>query len=260
MSNNLNKLFYKDYYQGITFKYALAKNNQPTDFEKNRIKNTNKNLLKATLQPKTKELAQSLKSLSSHSLTLTVCYPGLVTGIGLVHDSKKLDGAFNLGMHFNYTYGVPVIYGSSVKGLLRAYFKEFYNGTIDKDALVADIFDGVNNNEPKPMYQRDVFFDAVLIEGCSKRNGKILDSDSITSHRAGALKEPNPVTFLKIAAGCRIRFFFNLKDSTVNGTPYSAVEKKNLFKDILLAVGAGAKTNVGYGQFEETAKDINENK
>lgn len=260
MCKNLNKLFYKDYYQGITFEYALADNNQPKGFEKNIIKNTNKNLLKATLQPKTKELTQSLKSLSSHSLTLTVCYPGLVTGIGLVHDSKKLDGAFNLGMHFNYTYGVPVIYGSSVKGLLRAYFKEFYNDTIDKDALMADIFDGVNNNEPKPMYQRDVFFDAVLIEGCSKRNGKILDSDSITSHRAGALKEPNPVTFLKIAAGCRIRFFFNLKDSMVNGTPYSAVKKKNLFKDILLAVGAGAKTNVGYGQFEETAKDINENK
>lgn len=249
---NLNKLFYKDYYNGISFEYAISEIGKPSAEEQNKIKATNDRLLKARL-PQNNLLEKSLSEIAGKNdcFELEVCYPGLITGIGMVHDSKKLEGAFNLGMHFNYTYGIPVIYGSTIKGILRSYFKEFYKGK-EADAMLADIFEGINNGKPKPVGKRDIFLDAVLVKGCEKRNGTILDTDSITSHKEGALKEPNPVTFLKIAAGCKIKFFFRFCKSEVNGVTLTESDKRDLFKEILLNVGAGAKTNVGYGQFKET--------
>lgn len=55
---------------------------------------------------------------------------------------------------------------------------------------------------------------------------------------------------LKIAPGCVMEFRFVLGDSIVNGRTYTADDKLNIFKDILLTMGIGAKTNVGYGQLE----------
>lgn len=247
MGRNLNKVFYKDYFNSIDFSYALN-DSTPKDSDKLAIGTVN-NLLLSSRLPRENKLADFYRSISEERFTLKVCYPGLVTGIGLVHDSKKLEGALNLGMHFDYTYGIPVIYGSSVKGVLRAYFKEFYKGN-KKEEMLKDIFDGIKKGAPKPMNERDVFFDAVLISGCKNRNGVILDTDSITSHREGPLKEPNPVSFLKVAAGSTFEFFFKLEDSDVGGEILSKRDKLDLFKEILLTVGAGAKTNVGYGQFE----------
>ena len=180
---------------------------------------------------------------------LKIAYPGLVTGTGLVHDSKKLDGAYNLGMHFDYTWGMPVVYGSSVKGVLRQYFKEFYDGELDKDELFEDIFNGedILKGSKKSIYHRDIFFDAVI-----KRtyNGRLLEDDSITPHKNNPLKNPIPITMLKIAPGCTIEFRFHLEDSHVHGGTFKKDKKLELFKKILLAVGVGAKTNVGYGQLE----------
>lgn len=55
---------------------------------------------------------------------------------------------------------------------------------------------------------------------------------------------------LKIASGCTIEFRFHLQDSKVKSGVLEKVEKRKMLKKILKAVGVGAKTNVGYGQFE----------
>ena len=152
-----------------------------------------------------------------------VAYPGLVTGIGINHEAK-IEGEFKLGVHFDYTYGMPVVYGSSVKGVLRAYFKDFYQGVCDATDLLHDIFCGETRDEamekkmykdcweekvkleknrkylPKSIYNRDIFFDAVITHADKK--GRILCSDSITPHGDNPLKNPTPLTFLKIAPGC----------------------------------------------------------
>lgn len=249
MSRNLGKLFYKDYYNGVDFSYAL-RGNDPSFGSKENIERVNQALLGSRL-PSPEEMDRLIGPIRTMAdgatFRLKVVYPGLVTGIGLVHDSKKLDGAFNLGMHFNYTYGVPVIYGSSIKGILRSYFTAFYEGQ-EKERMLADIFDGENNGKAKPQKERDVFFDAVLVSGDA--SGRIFETDAITPHREGPLNEPNPVTFLKIAAGATIEFFFRLTDSEVNGEILNKKDKLELFRKILMRVGAGAKTNVGYGQFE----------
>ena len=204
---------------------------------------------------------------TDHVFSLEIVYPGLVTGIGINHEAT-IEGEFKLGLHFDWTWGMPVIYGSSVKGVLRAWFKEFYKGNRDPDDYETEIFEGssrdieaekkrygqeweekvkyLNNRifSPKSIYDRDIFFDAVITAPDTK--GRILCSDSITPHGDNPLKNPTPITFLKIAPGCKLEFRFKL----VGGEDEKKM-KCNLFKEILTTVGVGAKTNVGYGQLKE---------
>lgn len=207
--------------------------------------------------------------------SLEISYPGLVTGVGTTHEAK-IEGEFKLGVHFDWTYGMPVIYGSSVKGVLRAWFCEFYEGNLDPIDLMMDIFEGACERDidaekkehgekweekvkkpenriykkRKSIYERDIFFDAVLVKPDKK--GRILCSDSITPHLQGPLKNPIPITFLKIAPGCTVEFRFKFVKSIVNGKFFDEQEKKLLFQKILTTVGIGAKTNVGYGQLKVT--------
>ena len=83
----------------------------------------------------------------TNRFSLTIQYPGLVTGIGINHEAK-IEGEFKLGVHFDWTYGMPVVYGSSVKGVLRAWFKEFYKPNETQpsvDDAFDSIFEGTNN-------------------------------------------------------------------------------------------------------------------
>lgn len=213
---------------------------------------------------------------------LEIQYPGLVTGVGISHKTK-ITGEFKLGVHFDWTYGMPVVYGSSVKGVLRAWFidtyytskEKYYECGIDGIDLMMEIFSGSydrdvvaekekygDNWEKKvkdpdnriyksrrSIYDRDVFFDAVIVK--ADPNGRILCSDSITPHLQGPLKNPIPITFLKIAPGCKLEFRFKLHNSDFGEDKiFTAELKKTLFKEILTTVGIGAKTNVGYGQLK----------
>jgi CRISPR-associated protein Cmr6 len=74
-----------------------------------------------------------------------------------------------------------------------------------------------------------------------------LGLDYITPHKDGPLKNPTPLPFLKILPGVTVNFQFQLHD----GYYLKAKGKLELFRKILLDFGVGAKTNVGYGQFQE---------
>lgn len=226
--NNIGKLFYKDYYKEVNFEEVIAGKETDLGDISERIKGSNHLTIPNCVKHDT--------------FKVTIQYPGLITGVGLVHDSKKIKGGYNLGMHFDYTYGMPVVYGSSVKGVLREYFKEFYEGDIDVKDLEEEIFSG-----KKSIYQRDIFFDAVIVE---TYNGKFLEDDYITPHTEGPLKNPIPIKMLKIAPGCKIEFRFRLVDSVIGDKVFKKEDKLKLFQKILTTVGVGAKTNVGYGQLK----------
>ena len=251
---NISKLFYRDYFQenrnpqvDYKFDFILSRNGKPSEAMIKEIARRNKAIKEVELKPIPKVSIVEKED----CFTLKILYPGLVTGIGLVHDSKKLEGGYNLGMHFDYTWGMPVVYGSSVKGVLREYFKEFYEGDIDSQKLEEDIFAGKSGNENKSIYHRDIFFDAVITKPYESNNKEhLLEDDSITPHKDGPLKNPLPITMLKIAPGCEIEFRFRLVDSVVDGKVFKKKDKLKLFKNILKTVGVGAKTNVGYGQLE----------
>lgn len=259
---NLHKYYYKDYFAGADFSPLL----NGGDSAMRDLKEKNQNLCSPNLL---KVIEKS--PLVNTVFTLEIQYPGLVTGVGIKHETK-IEGEFKLGVHFDWTHGMPVVYGSSVKGVLRsAFIEEQKNGRIlkyekyylekctgrewsqeDIKVLFDSIFEGKENGKSKSIYNRDIFFDAVIVEADSK--GRILASDSITPHGGenhdNPLENPTPLTFLKIASGCRMEFRFKLVDTIIDGKKFTAAQKKTLFEEILKTVGVGAKTNVGYGQLK----------
>ena len=258
---NIGYLYHKDYFKSIDFTYLLDSNIDIKPIIRV-IKNKNNAILNIIFT----EIIQANPAVNQR-FPLEIAYPGLVTGIGINHEAK-IEGEFKLGVHFDYTYGVPIVHGSSVKGVLRHYFEYFYLEFIaekisdeDKEKystkevvqdIIEDIFgsktNGNNSSKSKSIYNRDIFFDAVIIN--PDKEDRILASDSITPHLGGPLKDPNPITFLKIASGCTLEFRFKLVDSSINGLRLNAENKKQIFEKILREVGIGAKTNVGYGQFK----------
>ena len=195
-------------------------------------------------------LAATLDIPGTLAFTLKTTYPGLLIGAGYNHPKLKEDTEdFQIGFFFDHTTGLPVIPGSSIKGALRSvlpfsdddraekkrlYCKEVYRLSDDKIDRMTDLFD---DNET-------VFFDAYPIATDDDRK-KIFADDFITSHYSdepdGLFKDPNPIRFLKVRPGVTYRFQF-----------YADSHAVSLFKQIILDRGLGAKTNVGYGYFEET--------
>lgn len=135
------------------------------------------------------------------------------------------------------------------------------------EALERDIFDGLipqNGDQQLVMPSRDIFHDAIL---SGPENQTFLGNDFITPHnKAGKngipaeLRNPIPIQFLKILPGIQFTFQFCLPEKQyfreaktqqlVERTEYllTREQKIKLFKAILLDMGIGAKTNVGYGQ------------
>lgn len=67
--------------------------------------------------------AIKINGISEETFELTTIYPGLITGMGYAHNSILLDeGEFKNGFYFDYTTGLPVITGSSIKGVIRDAF------------------------------------------------------------------------------------------------------------------------------------------
>ncbi len=66
-------------------------------------------------------------------IELTTIYPGLLVGSGYSHYTKARGDA-SLGFYFDHTTGLPVIPGSSVKGVLRSAFEKA-NGNYVKELL-----------------------------------------------------------------------------------------------------------------------------
>ena len=243
---NLHKLYYKDYFSDVDFL------NLGSDSSKRAVLRSNQ-ILTAQVQLSDLIIPDLGKDLTE--LDMQVLYPGLVTGIGIQHEAS-IENEFKLGLHLDYTTGLPVIYGSSVKGVLKSYFDSLYGGN-DVERLMDDIFSGKcyhDNTQDKSIYDRDIFYDAVIKR--PNRHNKILESDSFAPHGTGDLRyplvEPTPITFVKIASGVEILFRFKLVDTKDrNGRIImSKSEKKELFKQILTTFGIGAKTNVGYGQLK----------
>ena len=225
MSNaNLGWMFYKDYFKGIDYKDLASSANEVT---------INKKIEKIIDQTPNIEEAEVLGSIH---FSATTTYPGLLLGSGNTHELPDIKGQVILGFHFDYTSGLPVVQGSSIKGVLRSAFKhEEYiqellsNESINIGKLESEIFDN-----------KDIFFDATI----SKSDGKILGDDYITPH-GELLKNPIPLRFIKVLPDITFRFDFELSDGLI-----TKEEKSKLFQNILEDLGLGAKTNVGYGKFE----------
>lgn len=270
---NLGWLFYFDYFYGMD-----------VDADGRGILNGDRNsrLFAANLKDYERFFKEIFPPLgkTEHAIRLKTTYPGLLIGSGYQHETGA-EGELKLGFFFDHTSGLPVIPGSSVKGVLRSVFyhqefmmdliKSLFNKDISEDdvkKMATEIF-GPAPKDHLPASQsispmcRDVFFDAVPEKSHHKNlspaNGNLLANDFITPHinrknkTMSPFTNPVPIQFLKVLPEVVFRFQFDLKPSE----KFSFLDekgKRKLFLEILTTLGIGAKTNVGYGQFTEVKK------
>jgi CRISPR-associated protein Cmr6 len=205
----------------------------------------------------------------TRTFRLTTTYPGLISGSGYNHPSvssfrQESDNStdFQLGFYFDHTTGMPIIAGSTVKGVVKSVFpKEWDKGkkAVIKDEKLKYINHLLANHkdhegEITETNWEDIFFPKgavfhdAFISGAPD-HGQIFAEDYITPHKDGLFKNPIPIRFLKIAPEVTFTFQFTVKDTSSEGIKLTVDHKLHVFKQIILDFGLGAKRNVGYGNF-----------
>lgn len=241
---NLNLLFYKTFYS------ELGKPGFETDISKKSKRLVSSVFLKNNYNPIDERIAPD-------KFQLKTAYPGLLAGTGYAHgvDSEE---DIKVGFSFDFVTGQPYIPGSSVKGLLKSYFKHeevvcaFLGGKLTSTEI-KELQYAVFESEEDADVETDVFFDAVVRRG--DENGKVMGYDSITPHGKDLTKNPNPIKIIKIMPDVILEFSFDLKETKLqSGSIISAEDKKKLFISILCHFGIGAKTNVGYGVLTDVSE------
>ncbi len=119
MPNNVSYLFHKDYYHNRGSNTLDWSSNDDAKHKGN----------KAFFDFKNKQIfGESLVTVPSikaeNGFSLETLYPGLFYGAGLTHETGSV-GELKLGFQLDFTTGMPVLMGSSIKGLIRAYFPHF---------------------------------------------------------------------------------------------------------------------------------------
>lgn len=222
------------------------------------------------------EVSNVLRTANFYVVKMKVQAPGLLIGSGLAHGLPGSEEDVKTGLQFDYTSGLPVIPGSSVKGVIRSAFptiKEDKEQSNEADAeklnyiksLIADIpeFSSLvlEDNDilelGNQMFNHgDIFADALLVGYGTrmKQHGpvtQVLTEDYITPHTGGPLAQPIPIKIVKVAPGVTFAFCFKFNETKIGAKVVSASMKKALCAAILQDLGVGAKTNVGYGVLKE---------
>lgn len=269
MTNNMNYYFNKEYFNNLVLKTVeKEKKNEKNDGIKEiekvievslengcSFESRNRNILFFKF-PKS-DIVCKLKEMSgSNSFELYTAYPGLLMGVGYAHDLKNKD-AIKCGFSFDYVSGLPYLPASSLKGALRSYFPDIKDKPEikkEKEAYIKNILQIGNNIDISGLRDNifnngDVFLDVFPV---IKEGSKLLNKEYITPHNEGKYKNPKPIKLIKIKPNIKFQFCFLLSDYVIeNETILTKAQKLNLFKQIILDMGVGAKTNVGFGQFQE---------
>jgi len=243
--SNLGWLFYKEYFRGLN--YADLENEENEHIIQKKVKN----LITQTVTLDKDEM------LGNTHFKATTTYPGLILGSGNIHELPDIKGQAILGFSFDYTSGLPIIAGSSIKGVLRSAFKypEYIQEILNSMGVEANIYEQdeakaivskIKELELEIFDNNDIFFDAVVV---ASGGSTLLGDDYITPH-GDALKNPIPLRFIKVMPNVTFRFDFELTSGLI-----SKRAKSELFQNILEDLGLGAKTNVGYGKFDNFRKE-----
>jgi CRISPR type III-B/RAMP module RAMP protein Cmr6 len=143
-------------------------------------------------------------------------------------------------------YGFPIIPGSALKGLARAY-AELVECKNENDPLFAKVF---GKSPPDAEAGQVIFFDAIPANSASLK----LELDVMNPHYAPYYQgtqppadyhNPVPVFFLTIGPGSEFLF------AVVSQKAELATKAKEWLKKALEEMGVGAKTVAGYGLWKE---------
>ncbi len=251
---NMNYYFYVDYYDEKIIKKDNKKGNKIDKIDNSEMENNEYEFDK-------KYLKSNIDEVSNCGFELEVLYPGLLMGVGYEHSKKEesINDFIEIGFSFDYVSGIPYLPASSLKGVLRSVFPidtNKYNKDVKRmeyiKALLKDI--GVENSDKidimslkQELFEKnDVYLDSYPIVK-SKKN--IVGLDYISKHN-NEFGDINVNTIIKVKSGTEFKFNFKLTDGIIKKK-----QKEELFKKIILDMGVGAKTNVGFGKFREVNND-----
>jgi CRISPR-associated protein Cmr6 len=171
-----------------------------------------------------------------------------VTGLGRNHPVEN-------GFAWHHTLGTPYIPGSSLKGLTRAYARNWDANDPGASEKALRVFGPAPETELS--VGSVVFLDAVPTEPVA------LEADVMTPHYAPWYQadakdieknppadwyDPTPIPFLTVAPG-QVFLFAVLPRTATDEARQDCAVAANWLKRALDTLGAGAKTAVGYGQF-----------
>ena len=191
-----------------------------------------------------------------------------IAGMGLEHPTEN-------GMVWHHTLGVPYLPASSLKGILRAWYRETYGKLEDLPLPLAE-----GRGEGPQIKQVDrkwIENDATIgLFGASEGDAKVgefiildllpaqpvkLSVDIMTPHYSpyyqkqeipGDWHDPTPLSFLAVERGQQWQTGILLRTS--NGSEEDRQKKldelASMLREALSWLGAGAKTAVGYGRFK----------
>jgi len=109
------------------------------------------------------------------TLELVTTYPGLLIGSGYDHEAG-LFGVLKLGFFFDHATGLPIIPGSSVKGVLRSVFSNSSKeGKPERRDFLKWLMEEVNRKIDDTHNREDGEAD--------EKAGHFLDHDYITPHK-----------------------------------------------------------------------------
>jgi CRISPR-associated protein Cmr6 len=159
----------------------------------------------------------------------------LVVGLGK-------DNPYEIGLTLHRIYGCPVVPGSALKGMTRAWAE----ATDKEEEKIEELF-GVQNQAGDA-----VFFDALPFTPPK------LEMDVLNPHYPDYYQDdasqppadwqsPKPVYFVTVAAGTK--FLFGVGSRTKNSE--NAQVARQWMKSALQEMGVGGKTSAGYGFFRE---------
>ncbi len=253
--SNIGWLYYRHLYDGVDKKRIPEKT----------LKDKIDQMLRFKLDSYSKVVPETYSAVMANefqSFSLRTIYPGLLIGSGLSHGIKSKED-IKIGFAFDHTTGLPYIPGSSIKGVLETMFPkekddkykckmEYIRGIL-KDVLEGtDVEDEGVDSLTKRIFSDSgdgvVFMDAFPKCDEDKGEHKFLGDDFITPHK-NPFKSPIPIRFLKVREGVTFDFYFKFSNKLSCRFDNEVLLK--LFKRIILDIGLGAKTNVGYGRFEE---------
>ena len=206
---------------------------------------------------------------------------GLLIGVGYTHEIPAVKGQFINGFYFDYTTGMPLIPGSSIKGAIRSTFpykkdelksilKKIKKSYEDKKDELKSIlkksyedkkftYEEINKgkmqyikkltslNENEIFVLRDEIFNYgdIFLDAYIISKGKFFDEDYFAP-QTDEFSHPVPLKFLRIKEGIEFKFRFLLKP---NFKILNINERAEFFKKIIQSNGLGAKTNENYGRF-----------
>lgn len=247
-SNNMNYIFNIEYFDNLD----LLNN---TENDQIILRDRNKAIQKFKFSVQT-PIEKWNKLANYQEVSLYTLYPGLLIGTGSLH-GVSIDGCIKSGFSFDYVTGLPYMPGSSLKGMLRSMFPGDAKSE-DESNTYADFIKSILKDKRLDVddLKKNIFENGDIFLGgfpASENNTKtLLEMDFITPHK-DRFKNPIPINIIKIKPNIKFTFAFLLSDYLGNDgkTLVSADQKRELFEELILAVGIGAKSNVGYGRFSK---------